>query len=332
MTPGSDVGRDEMFMDRALALSSAARRIAPPNPWVGCVIVTGDDVVGEGVTQAPGQSHAEQVALAAAGARAHGSTVVVTLEPCAHHGRTPPCAQALVEAGVARVVVAMEDPDERVAGRGVALLRAAGVEVVVGARADEARRVLAPYLWHRRTGRPYVVLKVAATLDGRVAMADGSSQWITSVAAREDAHELRADSQAVLVGAGTVRRDDPRLTARIGATVVEPLRVVLGTAPVDAKVHPCLERRGDLGPILTELGDQGVLQVLVEGGPYTASEFVEAGLVNRVVWYVAPAVAGSRDGLGALSALGTGAIDEVRRGRVLDVRRVGPDVRIEVEL
>jgi diaminohydroxyphosphoribosylaminopyrimidine deaminase / 5-amino-6-(5-phosphoribosylamino)uracil reductase len=332
MTDADREVREITFMDRALHLASGARRVAPPNPWVGCVIVSGRDIVGEGATRAPGEAHAEQVALAAAGGRARGATAVVTLEPCSHHGRTPPCADALVAAGVARVVVAIDDPDSRVAGRGLAIMRDAGLDVVVGVGATDARRVLAPYLWHRTTGRPYVVLKVAATLDGRVAMGDGSSQWITSPEARADAHELRADSQAVLVGAGTVRRDDPRLTARIGTDVVEPLRVVLGAAPTAARVHPCLERSGDLGIVLSELGDRGVLQLLVEGGPYTASEFVEAGLVNRVVWYIAPALAGSRDGLGALSALGTGAIDEVRRGHVVNVRRVGPDVRIEVEL
>lgn len=323
---------DDGWMEAAIALAVRARRVSPPNPWVGCVLVRDGVVVGEGSTEVPGERHAEVVALDAAGERARGATAVVSLEPCAHHGRTPPCTDALIAAGVTRAVVAISDPDERVAGAGVAALRRAGVEVVEGVRADEATRVLTPYLWHRRTGRPYVVLKVAATLDGRVAMADGSSQWITSAAARDDGHELRADSQAILVGAGTVRADDPALTARGPDVVRQPLRVVLGTAPPGARVHPCLERTGDLGAVLDELGAMGVLQLLVEGGPYTASTFVEAGLVNRVVWYVAPALAGARVGLGALSALGTDTMSSLRRGRVLDVRMVGPDVRVEMEI
>lgn len=323
---------DDGWMEAAIALAHRARRVSPPNPWVGCVLVADGAVVGEGATEPPGSRHAEVVALEAAGERARGATAVVSLEPCAHHGRTPPCSDALIAAGVTRVVVAISDPDPRVAGAGVAALRAAGVEVVEGVRADEATRELTPYLWHRRTGRPFVILKVAATLDGRVAMADGSSQWITSAEARDDGHELRADSQAVLVGAGTVRADDPALTARVPGVVNQPLRVVLGSAPPTARVHPCLERTGDLGAVLDELGGRGVLQLLVEGGPYTASAFVEAGLVNRVVWYVAPALAGARVGLGALSALGTDTMSSLRRGRVLDVRMVGPDVRVEMEI
>ena len=255
-----------------------------PNPWVGCVIVSPGGEVFEGATHPPGGHHAEAAALAAAraaGADLAGATAYVTLEPCGHHGRTPPCADALVDAGVARVVVGLADPDPRVAGRGLARLRDAGVEVALGVAADVVAEQLAPYLTHRRTGRPYVVLKLAASLDGRTAAPDGSSQWITGEAARADAHRLRAESDAVLVGAGTVRADDPALTVR-HVEGRDPLRVVLGQAPPGARVHPCLEVSGDLGPILDDLGARGVLQLLVEGGATVAGAFHRAGLVDRL--------------------------------------------------
>ncbi len=323
----------EELMRRAIEESEQARFHAPPNPWVGALVVDQHGaVVAAGHTQVPGDAHAEVVALRRAGERARGATLIVTLEPCNHHGRTGPCTDAIVAAGVARVVVGVLDPDHRVSGAGVGALRAAGVDVAVGVEASAVSERLAPYLWHRATGRPFVVLKVAATLDGAVAMSDGSSQWITGEAARRDAHVLRARSQAIIVGAGTVRRDDPRLTARLGDVVLEPLRVVLGVAPPSAHVRPCWERSGDLGAVLDELGAAGVLQVLVEGGPSTASAFVEAGLVNRIVWYVAPALAGSVGTRGALSELGTATIGALRRGRLVEVRAVGEDVRIEVEV
>ena len=225
-----DAEGDRERMARAAALGAGVRHRTPPNPWVGCVIVRDGHIVGEGATEPPGGKHAEVQALAAAGERARGATVYVTLEPCSHHGRTPPCADALLEAGVARVVVAITDPDQHVAGRGIGLLRAAGVEVDVGVGADLVADELAPYLHHRRTGRAYCVLKTATSLDGRVAAADGSSRWITGEAARADAHRLRADSQAVVIGSGTALADRPTLTARptdgkpIGR---QPLRVLL---------------------------------------------------------------------------------------------------------
>ncbi len=323
---------DATLMARALELADAARHLAPPNPWVGAVVVRDGQVVGEGFTREPGGPHAEVVALARAGDAARGATLVVTLEPCAHSGRTGPCTEAILAAGIARVVLGVRDPDVLVAGRGAARLRAAGVEVAEGVLAEQVSAQLAPYLWHRRHGRPFVVAKVAATLDGIVAMADGSSQWITGDAAREDAHELRAQSQAIVVGAGTVRRDDPRLTARLAGRTLEPLRVVLGDAPPGARVHPCLEYRGDVADLLDELGRRGVLQVLVEGGPRTTSQFVEAGLVNQFVWYIAPAVAGARGTHGALGALSTASIASLRRGRVVRVRQIGEDVRLDVEV
>src|SRR3954447_18243453 len=206
------VDRDDRLMGQAIAAAAMARPITSPNPWVGAVIVSPDHAVFSGATQPPGGAHAEIGALSAAGDRARNATVYVTLEPCAHTGRTPPCADALVEAGVRRVVVGIEDPEDHVAGRGIDRLRAAGIDVEVGLLGDEVTAQLAPYLKHRRTGRPWVVLKLAATLDGHSAAPDGSSRWITGREARADAHRLRAVSDAVIVGAGTVRADDPALT------------------------------------------------------------------------------------------------------------------------
>jgi diaminohydroxyphosphoribosylaminopyrimidine deaminase/5-amino-6-(5-phosphoribosylamino)uracil reductase len=282
-----------------------------------------------------GGPHAEAAALAearAAGADLAGATAWVTLEPCSHHGRTPPCSGALVEAGVGRVVVALEDPDPKVSGRGVAELQAAGIEVSVGVEADAAAALLAPYLVHRRTGRPFVVLKLAASLDGRTAAPDGSSRWITGAEARADAHALRAESDAVLVGAGTVRADDPSLTVRDApAPRGDPVRVVLGTAPEGAKVHPCLERSGDLTEVLDELGGLGHLQLLVEGGATVAHALHHAGLVDRYVLYLAPALFGGDDAPGLFAGLGAPTIADVWRGHIRSVRRLGGDLRIDLD-
>jgi diaminohydroxyphosphoribosylaminopyrimidine deaminase/5-amino-6-(5-phosphoribosylamino)uracil reductase len=218
-------------MARAVALAEGGRGATSPNPMVGAVLVRDGRVVGEGFHQAAGRAHAEAAALAAAGAAAAGATCYVTLEPCAHHGRTPPCADALVAAGVARVVAAVADPDPRVDGAGLARLRAAGVEVVTGVGAAAAATQNAAYLTHRRLGRPRVTLKAAASLDGKVAAPDGTSQWITGPAARADGHRLRAEADAVLVGAGTALADDPRLTVRLpGHAGRQPLRVLADAA------------------------------------------------------------------------------------------------------
>ncbi len=320
-------GADEAAMDRAVELAAGVRTSTSPNPWVGSVIEPGGFT---GATQPPGGPHAEIVALAAAGARARGATLYTTLEPCSHHGRTPPCTEAIVAAGIARVVVAIEDPDPHVQGSGIAKLRAAGVEVEVGVRRAEVLAQLAPYLKHRTTGRPWVVLKLAATLDGRTAAADGSSRWITGEAARTDAHRLRAESDAVIVGAGTVRADDPSLTVR-HAPGNDPLRVVLGHAPPGAAVHPALELEGDLEKVLDELGRRDVLQALVEGGPTVAGDFHRAGLVDRYVLYLAPALAGGDDGRPLLAGPGAPTVDDLWRGRIVDVTRLGGDLRIDLE-
>jgi diaminohydroxyphosphoribosylaminopyrimidine deaminase/5-amino-6-(5-phosphoribosylamino)uracil reductase len=327
----SDIER----MNRAIELGAAVRAETPPNPWVGCVLETSGGQIFEGATRPAGGLHAEAMALQAAraqGADPVGATVWVTLEPCCHFGRTPPCADALIEAGVKRVVVAVTDPDPKVAGRGLERLAAAGVEVELGTGAAGARAVLAPYLHHRRTGLPYVVLKVAATLDGRTAAPDGTSQWITGSAARADAHRLRAESDAVIVGAGTVRSDDPSLTVRDApAPRGDPVRVVLGTAPEGAKVQPCLERSGDLKAILTELGHRGYIQVLVEGGAGVAHSFHEAGLVDRYVLYLAPAIFGGDDARGLFAGAGAPTITAMTRGRITRVAHLGDDLRVDFD-
>ena len=285
-----------------------------------------------GATAPPGGPHAEVQALAAAGGAARGATLYVTLEPCAHHGRTPPCSDAIIAAGVARVVVGIEDPDERVAGRGIAALRAAGIDVTVGVAGDEVAEQLAPYLKHRTTGQPWVVLKMAASLDGRTAAPDGTSRWITGEAARRDVHRLRAQSDAVLVGAGTVRADDPALTVRLddGIEREQPLRVVLGQAPAGAKVRPALELSGELGDVLAELGRRGVLQLLVEGGATVAHDFHAAGLVDRYVLYLAPVLFGGDDGRPIFAGPGAGTIGDVWKGRLVSIEQLGEDLRVEV--
>ena len=329
---------DERRMAEAVAVAATARQRAHPNPWVGCILEGADGRMVSAATESPGGLHAEAGALAnarAAGIRTEGATVWVTLEPCSHHGRTPPCADALVEAGVARVVVALADPDRRVAGQGILRLRGAGIEVVLGVAKAVVEEQLAPYLHHRRTGMPWVVLKMAASLDGRTAAPDGSSRWITGPEARADSHRLRAESDAVLVGAGTVRADDPSLTVRLpdaARGIRDPLRVVLGRAPERAKVHPCLELGGPLLGVLDRLGEQGVVQVLVEGGPHVAGSFHRAGLVNRYVLYLAPALFGGDDARPVFAGRGAPTMPDVTRGAITSVTRLGADLRIDLEV
>ncbi len=323
------VGDDEAAMRRAMGLAATVRATASPNPWVGCVLLSDDGTVFEGATAPPGGAHAEAAALAAAGGRARGATLYATLEPCSHHGRTSPCADAIVAAGVARVVVAVEDPDQKVQGRGLARLRDAGIDVELGLCAAEVCDQLGPYLKHRSTGKPWVVLKLAATLDGRTAAPDGTSRWITGPEARADAHRLRAHSDAVLVGAGTVRADDPALDVR-HASGPDPMRVVLGKAPEGARVHPALELSGDLERVLDDLGRRGVVQLLVEGGASVAHAFHRSGLVDRYALYLAPALFGGDDARGLFAGPGAGNIDDVWRGRIVDVRQLGSDLRVEL--
>ncbi len=326
---------DEEFMAQAIAAAAESRLLAPPNPWVGAVLVATTGHVFVGSTKRPGGNHAEREVLDAAGALAAGSTLYSTLEPCDHQGRTGPCTQAIIDAGVTRVVIGVTDPDPKVAGRGCSRLEAAGLTVELGVLATHVAEQLAPYLTHRRTGRPYVVLKLAATLDGRIAAADGSSQWITSTAARLDAHRLRAESDAILVGAATVRDDDPRLTVRgiespDGRPIREPLRVVLGRAPEGARIHPCIEYSGELPPLLEQLGDRGVVQLMIEGGATVAADFHRLGLVDRYVLYLAPAIMGGDDGRPMMAGPGAATLETLFRGRIDSVRRLDEDLRIEL--
>ncbi|HEX6392190.1 MAG TPA: bifunctional diaminohydroxyphosphoribosylaminopyrimidine deaminase/5-amino-6-(5-phosphoribosylamino)uracil reductase RibD [Acidimicrobiales bacterium] len=326
-------GDDEIWMAQAIALGNEVRPITSPNPWVGAVVVpAGEEPVAEGATQPPGGPHAEVVALGLAGDSARGSTLYVTLEPCAHHGRTPPCAEAVIAAEVRRVVIGVLDPDPHVSGRGVELLRQAGLDVRVGVLSGEVESSLAPYLKHRRTGLPWVVLKLASTLDGRIAAPDGSSRWITGPQARADVHQLRAESDAILVGAGTVRSDDPSLTVRDVATTPgrDPLRVVLGKIPPGARVEPALVHSGDPEDLLYDLGERDVIQLLVEGGARVAWLFHNHRLIDQYVVYFAPALMGGDDGVPLLRGPGAATMDAIWRGRISSVRQIGPDVRIDV--
>jgi len=363
------VDGDAELMSRAVEAGEHARRRTAPNPWVGCVLARDGVIIAEGASDPPGGPHAEVNALARA-ANAAGATAYTTLEPCSHHGRTPPCADALLEAGVARVVTALEDPDENVRGSGIARLRAAGVEVTVGVGAEQARRSLAPYLHQRATGRAFCLAKVAMSLDGRIAAADGSSQWITGVAARADAHELRADAQAVVVGSGTALADDPALTVRDVEPQprVPPLRVLLdgrGRVPargqlfdqelgatlvittdgaaagaVDAwraagaKVETVQPGHGghglDLGAVLALLGGHGVLQAMVEGGASVLGALAADALIDRLVAYVAPKVLGT-DGLPAFGWSGPATLADARTLHLVGTTPISDDVRIDYE-
>ncbi len=320
---------DSEAMQQAIDLAASVRGLTSPNPWVGCVVEATDGRVFTGATQPPGRLHAEAAALEAAGEAARGATVWVTLEPCSHTGRTGPCAEALIEAGVARVVVALEDPDPRVAGSGIERLRVAGITVDVGEAADAVRQQLTPYLKHRTTGRPWVVLKLASTLDGRTAAPDGTSKWITGGAARADAHRLRAESDAIVVGAGTVRTDDPSLTVR-HVEGRHPLRVVLGEAPPGAKVLPAIEHRGPLEDLLQDLGDRGVLQVLVEGGAAVAGSFHREALVDQYVVYLAPAIFGGDDARPLFAGAAAETIADLWRGSITATTPLGGDLRIDI--
>lgn len=324
---------DEAYMDQAIAAADQVRTMTSPNPWVGAMVVTAGGRVFPGATRPPGGPHAEIVALQAArsaAAELDGAHLYVTLEPCDHVGRTPPCTDAIITAGIARVVVGVHDPDPQVSGQGLQRLRDAGVEVIDGVRAAEVRSQLAPYLKHRATGRPWVVLKLAASLDGRTAAPDGTSQWITGEEARTDAHRLRSESDAVIVGAGTVRADDPSLTVR-HVDGRDPLRVVLGRAPDNARVRPALELSGPLPDMLDELGRRGVIQALVEGGATVAGRFHREGLVDRYVIYLAPALFGGEDAAGLFAGPGVPTIDRLWRGRIVGVETLGADLRIDLE-
>jgi diaminohydroxyphosphoribosylaminopyrimidine deaminase/5-amino-6-(5-phosphoribosylamino)uracil reductase len=334
--PASDA--EQTAMHRALALARTVRGRTSPNPPVGAVILRPDgSLAGEGATAPPGGPHAEVAALADAGDAARGGTVVVTLEPCQHTGRTGPCTKALIVAGVARVVYAVADPNPEASG-GAAYLRRRGVDVLGGVAADDAAAgALRPWLHAIRAGRPYVTWKYAATMDGRAAARDWSSRWITGPAARADVHDLRAIVDAILVGSGTVLEDDPQLTVRDTDGVLaahQPLRVVLDRrhrVPQDARVFDNSTETLVLDVAaprfaMKALFDRGIRHVLLEGGPTVAGAFLEARCVDEVVAYVAPKLLG--DGPPALGDAGIDSMDRAVTLDVADVTRIGDDVKI----
>lgn len=349
---------DHQHMAHALRLAERAAYTARPNPMVGCVIARDGVVVGEGWHQRTGGPHAEVFALRQAGEQARGATAYVTLEPCAHHGRTPPCALALIDAGVSRVVAAMRDPFPKVDGGGFVLLREAGIEVAEGLMATQARELNKGFLSRIERGRPWLRVKLAASLDGRTAMADGTSKWITGAAAREDVQHWRARAGAILTGAATVLADDPMLTVRLADTdVLPPLCVVLdarlrslecarvreGGAPTlyvhDAAVSPpdvadaefasvpSRDGRLDLGAVLALLAERGINEVHTEAGATLAGALLAGGWVDELLLYQAPTLLGEH-GRPLLSGLGIHAMEQQRRLRVVDQRQVGADVRL----
>ena len=321
---------DAVVMRRALDAARTARLRARPNPWVGAVVVCADGREFEGATSAPGGHHAEIVAMdaaRAAGADLAGAVLYSTLEPCSHHGRTPPCTDAIIAAGITEVVVGITDPDAKVSGTGIGALRAAGVEVATGVLADETTEQLLPYLHHRSTGRPFVVLKMAVTLDGRT-VAPAGERWITGETARRRVHEMRAESDAIVVGAGTVAADDPQLTVR-DAEGPSPRRIVLSRHGIDptARVNPCTVWDGSIPALLDSLGREGVLQLMVEGGPTVAAAFRDAGLVDRYVFHVAPVVSGDTSAPGVFPA-GTGPADGLQDNRLVSAAVLGDDIEL----
>ncbi len=323
---------EEAAMRRALALAASPGVPTGPNPRVGCVLLdAAGATIAEGHHRGAGTAHAEADALAQAGGRARGATAVVTLEPCNHTGRTPPCAAALVRAGVARVVYAQADPNP-VASGGAAALRGAGVDVVGGVLEDEARAVNAAWTFAMRRGRPFVTWKLAATLDGRSAATDGTSRWISGPAARRDTHRRRALADTVLVGTGTVAVDDPRLTVRDAADRPlprQPLRAVMGEralAPdrrvLDDSAETLLLRTRDAHEALAALRERDRQHVFLEGGPTLAAAFLRAGLVDEVVAYVAPVLLGA--GAHAVADLGIDTIGAACRPTVTEVTVLEP--------
>jgi len=357
---------DDIWMRRALDLAARGTGLVSPNPLVGAVVVIGDEVVGEGWHRGPGTPHAEVVALDQAGERARGATLYVTLEPCSHYGRTAPCAPRVAASGVARVVAAVRDPNPLVDGQGFRAVRSAGIQITEGVLAAEAVRQNAAFLTHVRTGLPLVTLKMAASLDGKVAARDGTSRWITGQDARLEVHRMRAASDAILVGAGTAFRDDPSLTVRLpGHGGRTPLRVAVdgrgivpethglftdGEAPtlvVTTEGAPRRRRRAwraagaevvvlddagsslvPLGALLSELGKREVQRVLVEGGPTLAWELVARDLVDEVVLFFAPILVGGQDAPSILMGGGIPTIAEPVRLEVVEVSPIGRDIKV----
>lgn len=331
---------EQAAMRRALRIAATPGVPLGPNPRVGCVLLSPDGVeIGEGFHRGAGTPHAEVVALADAGDAARGATAVVTLEPCDHHGRTGPCTQALIAAGVARVVHAQGDTNPVAAG-GARTLRAAGIEVEGGLLADEARRLNRAWTFAVEHGRPFVTWKFATTLDGRSAAADGSSRWVSSPAARRDTHRLRAECDVMLVGSETVAVDDPELTVRDEADEPvgrQPLRVVMGERdlPTDRRIfndraESLHLRTRDPRVALAELHARGKQHVFLEGGPTLAAAFLTAGLVDEVVAYVAPMLLGS--GRAAIGDLGIDTITHARHLRIREATTIGTGIETNIRL
>ncbi|MBT2130963.1 bifunctional diaminohydroxyphosphoribosylaminopyrimidine deaminase/5-amino-6-(5-phosphoribosylamino)uracil reductase RibD [Aliiroseovarius lamellibrachiae] len=349
-------------MRLALSLGRRGQGRCAPNPAVGCVVVKDARIIGRGWTQPGGRPHGEVMALAQAGIKARGATAYVTLEPCAHHGQTPPCAQALIDAGIARVVVALGDPDPRVDGGGHAMLRAAGIEVSIGVCAEEAARDHAGFLLKTTETRPFVTLKLANSFDGRIATATGESQWITGPEARRYVHALRARHDAVMVGAGTARDDDPTLTVRDLGVTHQPTRIVLsrqldlplsGKLAAGARDVPVIichgphapkelldvwrdlgaqmvsvsEVQGALSPasVLNELGKLGLTRVFCEGGGGLAASLLKAGLVDELVGFTAGLVLGA-EGRASVAAMGVNRLAVAPRFALIETRALGGDV------
>nr|WP_111298358.1 bifunctional diaminohydroxyphosphoribosylaminopyrimidine deaminase/5-amino-6-(5-phosphoribosylamino)uracil reductase RibD [Paracoccus saliphilus] len=318
-------------MAHALRLARRGLGNVWPNPAVGCVLVRQGRVVGRGWTQPGGRPHAERMALDAAGPLAFGATAYVTLEPCAHHGRTPPCADGLVQAGVARVVTALTDPDPRVAGRGHQMLREAGVSLTENVLAAEAAELQAGFLSRITRGRPFVTLKLASSLDGRIAMASGESRWITGPAARAHVHALRAQHDAVMVGGATARADLPQLNVRGIQTPQQPVRIVVSAqalpplAPQDDDHGPLWRVEGEPVAILANLAQRGLTRIFCEGGGSLAASFLSAGLVDQVIGYTAGLALGS-EARPFLGATGWSRLAEAPRFRLVESRPIGPDL------
>lgn len=355
---------DHGMMARALQLAERGLWTTSPNPRVGCVLVRAGEIVGEGWHERAGEPHAEVHALRAAGARAKGATAYVTLEPCSHHGRTPPCAEALIAAGVTRVVAAMTDPNPLVAGRGLALLQAAGIETSSGLLEAEARELNIGFVARMTRGRPWLRLKAAASLDGKTALNNGVSQWITGPAARRDGHAWRARACAILTGIGTVRDDDPQLTVRDVATTRQPLRVVVDSrletpatarilhgGPVlvagaveDAERIALLRSTGaevlilpnaagkvELRDLLEELARRGINEVHAEAGFKLNGSLLREGLVDELLLYLAPCLIG-HDASGLFNLPELASLDGKHRLQIRDLRQVGEDIRLIARL
>jgi diaminohydroxyphosphoribosylaminopyrimidine deaminase/5-amino-6-(5-phosphoribosylamino)uracil reductase len=339
---------DEQHMRHALALGLRGQGRVWPNPAVGCVIVKDGFVVGRGWTQDGGRPHAEPIALAQAGAMARGATVYVTLEPCAHHGKTPPCANALIEAEVSRVVCAIGDEDTRVSGRGFQALRDAGIQVDIGVLSSDAAEDHRGFFKVAREGLPFVTLKLATSFDGRIATSTGDSQWITGANARRAVHMMRARHDAVLVGAGTVRADDPSLNVRGLGVSHQPVRVVIsetlqGMARSDLQnggwfVHPetadlsslssnarSVPYQGGLANALKAIANQGLTRIFCEGGARLAASLLDENLVDELVGMTAGVVIGG-DGLGAVAPFGESVLTDAPRWKLVEYRSIGEDV------